>query len=114
MRIGLDVCLGSTAGKDYVTKLVNTLKLKAGANLSLLLLGFDNRGQNTVGAVANEMAFIGAVGVAAMAAGDSAARDQAFRATLDLIERPEFYKGSYSSSIGLITLLMLSGNWPAP
>jgi hypothetical protein len=114
MRIGLDVCLGGADGQAFIKTLVTTYKAKAGASLALLKAGFDSSGKNTANSVQNEMAFIGTVGVAAMAAGDMAARDQAFRGTLDILERPEYYKTYYSTSLGLITLLMMSGNWPAP
>jgi hypothetical protein len=117
LRVGLDTCTGGTEGA-YVRTMIAAYRsfdrtFESG-NVRFLPSGFGADGKPSSVEPSFEMALIGSVGVGAMAAGDTEARDQAFRAVLDLIERPEFYKTSYSSSLGLITLLMMSGNWPTP
>jgi hypothetical protein len=113
--MGFDACMGSADGKAFATKIVQTLLSKTDdSRIDLLKAGMDSTGNATTNSVQNEMAFIGTVGVGAMGAGDADTRDRAFRTVLDLIERPEFYHTYYSTSLGMITLLMMSGNWPAP
>ena len=38
----------------------------------------------------------------------------AFRAVLDILENPEFNRTYYPTTLGLISLLTLSGNFPHP
>jgi endo-1,4-beta-D-glucanase Y len=113
-RIGYDVCTGATDGSAFIKRTIATFKtlVDPSTRLDLLKAGMDaNKSQ--ADSVAFEMAFLGTAGVGAMGAGDAEARDTLFRATLDVIERPEYYKTYYSTSLGMITLLMMSGNWPA-
>jgi hypothetical protein len=58
--------------------------------------------------------FIGPMGVAGMAAGNAAMRDRAMRALLDIMESGDFNHTYFPSTVGLISLLILSGNFPAP
>jgi hypothetical protein len=86
-----------------------------GARIDMMKAGWSSTGAALEGAVDNEMAFIGPMGVAAMASANGAAmRDRAFRTVLDIIERPEYYKTYYSTTLGILSLLMMSGNWPGP
>jgi endo-1,4-beta-D-glucanase Y len=114
-RMGYDACVGGSEGQAMATKMTATFLSKSeGGRIDLLKAGMDASGMPTTNSVNNEMAFIGTVGVGAMGAGDDDTRDRAFRTTLDLIERPEYYNTYYSTSLGLMTLLMMSGNWPVP
>jgi endo-1,4-beta-D-glucanase Y len=116
-RIGYDVCTGGTAGSAYITRLLAKFNAayENGARIDLMKAGWGSTGAALEAAVDNEMAFIGPMGVAAMAsASGTAMRDRAFRTVLDIIERPEYYKTYYSTTLGILSLLMLSGNWPAP
>ncbi len=116
-RIGYDVCTGGTSGKAYVDRFLAKMasQYQNGARIDLLKAGWDSMGASLAAAVNNEMAFIGPVGVAAMASSTQVAmRDRAFRTVLDIIERPEYYKTYYSTTLGMLSLLMMSGNWPGP
>lgn len=114
-RMAYDACMGDATSRTMATTITNTYAGKYPAGrIDLLQAGFNAQGQNTSTAVRNEMAFIGTVGTAAQAANNAVVRDRAFRTTLDIIERPEYYKTYYSTSLGLLTLLMMSGNWPVP
>jgi endo-1,4-beta-D-glucanase Y len=115
-RIGYDVCTGGTAGKAYIDRLITKIAEMhmGGARIDLMKAGYDANGMPLKDAVDNEMAFIGPIGVAAMASTNTAMRDRAFRIVLDIIERPEYYKTYYSTTLGLLTLLMMTGNWPGP
>ena len=41
-------------------------------------------------------------------------RDRAFRTMLDVLESPDFNTIYFPSTVGFITLLIMSGNFPAP
>jgi hypothetical protein len=58
--------------------------------------------------------YIGPMGVAGMAAKNSAMRDSAFRAILDILESGDFNHTYFPSTIGFITALIMSGNFPSP
>lgn len=115
MRLGHDACLGGPT--EVLAQHIGILKgqsnpdVQDGARIDLLRAGWEN-GAPTSGAVANAMAFIGPVGVGAMGLGDTATLDAAFLATLDIMERPEFYNTYYQNTVGLMSLLLMSGNWP--
>ncbi|HEX2733350.1 MAG TPA: glycosyl hydrolase family 8 [Polyangiaceae bacterium] len=113
-RLGFDLCQGHTDGSMLIQKMMATFAslLDVSGRWDLLKAGM-NAAHDQSNSVAFEMAFLGTAGVGAMGNGDAAARDTLFRATLDVIERPEYYKTYYSTSLGMITLLMMSGNWPA-
>lgn len=116
-RIGYDLCF-SDQGQAVMSGMINKLKqtdttLANGARIDTIEAGWTASGPLTEG-VGNAMAFIGSLGVAGMGLNDAALRDRAFRATLDIIERPEFYKTYYQTTLGLIALLTMSGNFPHP
>lgn len=117
-RIGFDACMGGgTSATAYLNRLIQKIGpvYQNGARIDLMKAGWGSTGQPLATAVDNEMAFIGPMGIAAMASSSNAAmRDRAFRAVLDIIERPEYYKTYYSTTLGILTLLMMSGNWPVP
>ena len=58
--------------------------------------------------------YIGPVGAGAMATGNAAMRDRAFRTMLDILESGDFNHTYFPSTVGLLTLLMMSGNFPIP
>ena len=49
-----------------------------------------------------------------MAANNAKVRDRAFRATLDILESPDFNQTYFPSTVGVIRLLIMSGNFPTP
>ena len=58
--------------------------------------------------------FIGPMGVAGMAVGNAAMRDRAFRAMLDILESGDFNHTYFPSTVGFLSLLIMSGNFPTP
>lgn len=117
-RIGYDVCVDPAgtggSGNDLATRIVTNFNSHYSGRIDLLEAGWDSNGNPTEGAVANEMAFIGTVAVAAWATANETSRDRAFYATLDLLELREYYKKYYSTSLGLLTTVLMTGNWPVP
>jgi hypothetical protein len=116
-RLGYDLCF-SDQGAGVMGGMLDKLlqadpTLENGARIDTIEAGWNASGPLAEG-VGNAMAFIGPLGVAGMGLGDATVRDRAFRATLDIIERPEFYKTYYQTTLGLITLLTMSGNFPVP
>lgn len=116
-RMGYEACLGGSGGMEYVNRLMQTVAPKhmGGARIDLMRAGWNAEAEPLgMDAARNQMSFIGPMGVAAMASpSHSALRDRAFRTVLDIIERPEYYKTYYATTVGMLTLLMMSGNWPA-
>jgi hypothetical protein len=116
-RLGFDLCFdsqGMGVMGGMLDKLLSTdSTLADGARIDTIEAGWNSSGPLAEG-VGNAMAFIGPLGVAGMGLNDATTRDRAFRATLDIIERPEFYKTYYQTTLGLIALLTMSGNFPAP
>ena len=58
--------------------------------------------------------YIGPMGTAGMAMNNAAMRDRAFRVLLDALESGDFNHTYFPSTVGLLSLLMLSGNFPTP
>jgi hypothetical protein len=54
------------------------------------------------------------MGVGGMAMGNTAMKDRAFRAMLDLLESGDYNHTYFPSTVGLLSLLALSGNFPMP
>lgn len=115
-RLGYDACLGGD--RTLLQSFMNNLfskdsSLEGGARIDLLSAGWSAEGPNATG-VDNAMAFIGPVGVGAMGLGDQETLDRAFIATLDILERPEYYGTYFETTVALLSLLTMSGNWPVP
>lgn len=124
-RIGLDACGGNATARDLVNSIVQYFagKYDQGASIDLLKAGWVKSTGNPAGsgdgAVAKDFqgSFIGPMGVGAMGATVTSAptvRDRAFRTMLDVLESPDFNTTYFPSTVGFITLLIMSGNFPTP
>lgn len=119
-RLGFDVCMGGST-TSLLQGFINKLKtstdpdVKGGARMDLVTAGWSAGGPNSGGSP-NAMAFLGPIAVGAWALGsaEAATRDRAFRATLDIIQNPEYYDVYYQSTVALLSLLTITGNWPTP
>lgn len=119
-RIGLDVCTGGgTDASASLSKIVSffSAEYDNGATIDLLKAGWD-KASGAVAENAKDMqgSFIGPMGVAGMAVGATgdAMRDRAFRTMLDILENGDFNHTYFPSTVGFLTLLAMSGNFPAP
>ena len=115
-RLGLDACLGggnTTALKAIVDFFA--AKYDAGASIDLMKAGWYKTNGN-VHPMAKDLqgSYIGPIGAGGMAMGNTAMRDRAFRAILDILESGDFNHTYFPSTIGLLTALMMSGNFPTP
>lgn len=114
-RIALDACLHDNAtAKSYLNTLVGFFNgfYDNGESIDLMRAGFTSSLMPHANAQENQMSFIGPVGVGAMATSHTALRERAFRAVLDIMENPEFNRTYYPATVGMITLLQMSGNFP--
>jgi len=57
---------------------------------------------------------VGGMGIAASSTTGAAVRDRAFRTVLDILENGDFNHTYFPSTVGLITALVMSGNFPTP
>jgi endo-1,4-beta-D-glucanase Y len=116
-RLGQDVCLGGTEGSASVNAMVTyfAAKYDMGASIDLMKAGWY-KASDGPHPMAKDVqgSYIGPMGVAGMAAGNAAMRDRAFRAVLDILESGDFNHTYFPATIGLITGLIMSGNFPAP
>jgi len=117
-RLGMDACLGggNTTGLKAIVDLFAS-KYDAGASIDLLKAGwYKSSGLVHTNAkkVSMQGSYIGPMGVGGMAMGNSAMRDSAFRALLDILESGDYNHTYFPSTVGLLSLLALSGNFPTP
>ncbi|MEI9949831.1 MAG: glycosyl hydrolase family 8 [Pseudomonadota bacterium] len=115
-RLGMDACLGGTdtaALKSIVDFFAG--KYDAGASIDLMKAGWI-KGSGAVHPKAIDMqgSYIGPIGVGGMALGNAAMRDRSFRAMLDILESGDYNHTYFPSTLGLIALLTMSGNFPTP
>ena len=115
-RLGLDACLGggnTTALKAIVDFFA--AKYDAGASIDLMKAGWI-KSSGVVHPKAKDLqgSYIGPIGVGGMAMGNAAMRDRAFRTMLDILESGDFNHTYFPSTVGLLTLLAMSGNFPTP
>jgi hypothetical protein len=115
-RLGLDACLGggdTTALGAIVSAFA--AKYDGGASIDLMKAGWYKRnGEVHPAAKDSQGSYIGPMGVGGMAMNNAAMRDRAFRAMLDVLASGDFNHTYFPSTVGLLTLLMLSGNFPTP
>jgi hypothetical protein len=115
-RLALDVCLGG--GNNTALKAIVDYfgaKYDAGASIDLMKAGWLKKtdGPHTM-AKDSQGSFIGPMGTGGMAMGNTAMRDRAFRTILDILESGDFNHTYFPSTVGLLTALMMSGNFPTP
>ncbi len=118
-RIGMDACqANSNEAKSYLTTLTNYLASQYidGTRIDLLQAGWKNDGKPVESARENQMSFIGPVAVGAMGSNSSAKgvmMERSLRALLDIMQSPEYNRTYYPTTVGMLTLLMLTGNMPS-
>jgi hypothetical protein len=116
-RLGLDVCLAG-GNTTALSAIVNAFAAKydAGASIDMMKAGWYKARNGDVHPAAKDMqgSYIGPMGVGGMAMNNAAMRDRAFRAMLDVLESGDFNHTYFPSTVGLLTLLMMSGNFPTP
>lgn len=115
-RLALDACLGggnTTAVKAIVDYF--GAKYDNGASIDLMKAGWYKK-MDAVHPSAKDSqgSFIGPMGAAGMAVNNAVMRDRAFRAILDILESGDFNHTYFPSTVGLLTALMMSGNFPTP
>ncbi len=124
-RVGLDGCTSEgTRGKALAGTIVDFFagKYDSGATIDLLKAGWIKSSGNPAASGEGEAApardfqgsFIGPIGVGAMASGNATVRDRSFRTIMDILDNGAFNSTYFPSTVGLITALIMSGNFPAP
>lgn len=116
-RIGLDACLNSGADKTALTTIVDFFaqKYAMGAKIDLMKAGwYKTTGMVHTNAKDLQGSYIGPMGVGGMATGNAAMRDRAFRVLLDILESGDFNHTYFPATVGLLSVLFLSGNFPTP
>jgi endo-1,4-beta-D-glucanase Y len=116
-RLGMDKCLNAGADTTALNSIVGFFSSKygMGAQIDLLKAGWHKSNGTPFATAANmQGSYIGPMGVAGMAMNNAAMRDRAFRAMLDILESPQFNHTYFPSTVGLITALVMSGNFPTP
>jgi len=115
-RLGLDACLGGS-NQSALTAIVNLFagKYDQGASIDLMKAGWlKTNGNPHTASKDMQGSFIGPMGVGGMARGNTALRDRAFRAMLDILESGDFNHTYFPSTVGFLTALAMSGNFPTP
>lgn len=115
-RLGLDACLGggNTTGLKAIVDFFSG-KYDSGASIDLMKAGwYKKNGMVHVNAKDLQGSYIGPMGVGGMAMGNAAMRDRAVRVLLDILESGDFNHTYFPSTVGLYTLLALTGNFPTP
>jgi len=118
-RLGMDACLNSSADTAALKAIVSFFagKYDSGATIDLLKAGWI-KGSGTVHPKAANInmqgSFIGPMGVGGMATGNTAMRDRAFRTMLDILQSGDYNHTYFPSTVGLLSLLAMSGNFPTP
>lgn len=112
-RIGMDACAtGRSDATSYLNNLVGFFADRyASTGINLLKTAWDANG-NVLDGKDNQMSYIGPVGVGAMATSRKDTFEGLFRATLDIINNPEYNGTYYPTTIGMISLLIMTGNFP--
>jgi hypothetical protein len=119
-RIGLDACWNNeNRAKTYVSSLAGTggfFNTAAATGMGSLADIYQTSGTKDPNAKSNSMSLIGAMGVGAMAAGNAALANRAYRFILDATYSPDPVGAVaaytyYNATVGLLTALTMSGNF---
>jgi hypothetical protein len=113
-RVGVDACLNDRSqAKTYLGQLIgHFVDLYTAERIDLLRSGYRSSDGMAHGeSQAMQASFIGPVGVGAMST-NPVAYERAFRAVLDILRDARFNRTYYPSTVGLLTLLEMSGNIP--
>ncbi len=113
-RIGVDACLNSRPEADaYLNRLIGHFVSKHTAErIDLMRSGYrSSDGEPHAESVEMQASFIGPVGVGAMKVNQTVYH-RAFRTVLDILRDRRFNRTYYPTTVGLITLLEMSGNIP--
>jgi len=119
-RLGLDACTGAADASASLNKIISffATKYDNGDTIDFMKAGWvKSSGQPHQKAVDCQGSFIGPMGVAGMAVGGangSKFRDRSFRAVLDILDYGDFNHTYFPSTVGFLTLLVMSGNFPTP
>jgi len=120
-RLGLDACTGGAADASAsLNKIISffSTKYDNGDTIDFMKAGWvKSSGQPHQKAVDCQGSFIGPMGVAGMAVGGANGgkfRDRSFRAVLDILDYGDFNHTYFPSTVGFLTLLIMSGNFPTP
>jgi endo-1,4-beta-D-glucanase Y len=132
MRIGLDYCFHSTdEAKAYTKKTTAFFALMAQNGTGFLMDMFTSSGGAVYGSGTNSASMLGTAAVGAMASGNQAFLNDAYQAVFDLLTRgtmaPSIYvasgygesgspspqptHGYYNATVGMLTLLIMTGNF---
>jgi len=120
-RLGLDACTGgATDASASLNKIISFFgsKYDNGDSIDFLKAGWVKMsGAPHAKATNCQGSFIGPMGVAGMGAGGANGakfRDRAFRAILDILDYGDFNHTYFPSTVGFLSLLLMSGNFPTP
>ncbi len=103
----------STALASIVNFFAN--KYDQGASIDLMKAGwYKTNGNPHPSSKDFQGSYLGPIGVGALAMGNAAMRDRAFRVLLDILENGDYNHTYFPSTVGLLTLLLMSGNFPTP
>jgi len=119
-RLGLDACTGAADASASLNKIISffSTKYDNGDTIDFMKAGWvKSSGQPHPKAVDCQGSFIGPMGVAGMAVGGTNGpkfRDRSFRGILDILDYGDFNHTYFPSTVGFLTLLVMSGNFPTP
>lgn len=115
-RLALDACLngGDTSGLSAIVSYFGA-KYDNGASIDLMKAGWYKKTDMVFSTAADiQGSYIGPMGAAGMAMKNQAMLDRSFRTILDILESGDFNHTYFPSTVGFLTLLMMSGNFPTP
>jgi len=110
-RLGMDACVSG----DNTTAVKSIATFFGGKypSIDLMVAGLiKGSGAEHSKAQYMQASYIGSMGVAGMATGNAAMRDRAFRTILDILDSGDFNHTYYPTTVGLLTLLALAGDFP--
>ncbi len=113
-RIGDDACLNNrNEAKTYLNQLIgHFVDLYGADHIENVRSGYRPDGGAHADSAEMQASFIGPVGVGAMSLSDKTAYERAFRAVLDILRDTRFNRTYYPATVGLLTLMEMSGNIP--